>query len=294
MTQKELTETLKDMYTKASDADEAFWMIVQGKSEPTGTDRVLMKFLNTNEIYYEVLTDDADAMAEGLYDNSQNTHTAKQLAKKVVNLLNSSPDDDETADVLALFASSDPDAEEDRWLNTIIAAVFDAGFKVYALNDGLLEVEPDAEPGEEEEEEVPPAKTPAKKAPAKKASAARPAPEPEPDEDEGVKSPPSYSRDELEEMDLKQLKEVAASLDIELPSRTRPKTYIDAILGEGKGAAPEAEVEATPTIINTTNTSGTTAGINISGVPMSVESVAETAANIVLRKLSEVFAQMAD
>jgi hypothetical protein len=272
MTQKELTETLKDLWEQAG--DESFWFVVQGKSEPTATDKNLIKFLHTNEIYYEVLTDDADAMAD-IYTQSQNTHVAKQLARKVVNLLNNSPEENEDADVLALYVSDDSEAEEDRWLNATVQAANDAGFKGFVLNDGMVEIELSGpgEPEPEPEEPPKPSKAPAKKVGAKKAAAA-PVPE----------SAEVPSREELEEMDLGELKEVAANLGITLPPRTRPKTYIDHILGETP-AAPEAEVTPSTAV----NTSGGTmdGGLSIGGVQISVEAVAAVAADMVMRRIVE-------
>lgn len=288
MTAKELTETLKDLWEKAG--DDPFWFIIQGKSEPTATDKALVKFLHTNEVYYEVLTDDADSMAD-IYENSQNTHTAKRLAQKVVNLLNNSPEEDEGADILALYVSDDPDAEEDRWLNTIVQAANDADFKSYVLNDGLVEIE--LAGGEEEEEPEPePEPEPAKpakasKTPSKKAAAKPKAEEPEEEEEPEDLGPVTYSRDELEDMDLGQLKEIASKRGITLPPRTRPKTYIDHILGEAPGSAPEAEVENVKTGGDTV-----TGGLTIGGVPISVEAVAATAADIVLRRLGEALGSL--
>ena len=245
MTTKELTETLNDLHWNAAENDEAFWLIVQGKSDPSATDKALMKWVSTNEVYFEVLTDDADAV-DGIYSASQNTHVAKGLAAKVIKLLNDSPDDGEEADILGLFVSTDPDAAEDKWLNGVVGQAFDAGFKTFALNDGMIEVEMGDSPDEEEAEveDEAPAKAPAKKAAAKKAAA--PAEE---------AAPIQYSREELEDMDLKQLKEVAVSLGIELPARTRPKTYVDAILGEGK-TTPEAEVEPEPFMTDASSPNG--------------------------------------
>ena len=50
-----------------------------------------------------------------------------------------------------------------------------------------------------------------------------------------------YTREQLEELNLNGLKEVAAKVGIELPPRTRMATYIEAILGNAK----DEEVEVT-------------------------------------------------
>ena len=236
MSRKELTETLKDLWTRAG--DDQFWFVVQGKSVPTETDTNLLNWLSKNEIWFEVITDDADSVDE-IYADAQETHVVKRLGQKVVSLLNTKPEGDESADLLGLFVSDDPAAEEDRWLNAIVQAVMEAGFPAYGLNDGLVEIDlggdgaAEDEETQQEEEAVPP---PAKKVASKKAAAA-PAPA----------KPKTYTRDELEDMDLDGLKEIAVAQGLDLlPSRSRMATYIDYILGESKDDAPSVEVTKPP------------------------------------------------
>lgn len=236
MTRKELNESLNDLWERAG--DEQFWFVVQGKPEPTETDKTLVSWMEKNDIWFEVITDDEDSLAD-IYGQAQETHVAKKLGLKVVNLLKSRPEDGESADILALFTSDDPTAEEDRWLNRIIQQAADADFKTYGLNDGLVEVDVEAtENGEEEGEAEEPPK-PVKKAVAKKAvakKAAAPAPEPEPQQAE-------WTREDLEEKNLDELKVIANEMGIDLPPRTRMTTYIDHILGE---ASEGPAVEVTP------------------------------------------------
>jgi hypothetical protein len=236
MPRKELTETLQDLWDKATTSDETFWFLVQAKPEPTATDTALMSWVAKNEIYYETIGDGSEV--DEIYDGAQDKHTAKRLATKIANLMNSKPEEGETADVLALFASDDPEAEEDRWLNETIQVVIDAGYPVLALNDGLVEVDLSEAP---EPDEVPaPAKTAAKKAaaPAKKAAVRAATPEEEAED----LAAQAMSREALEDMTLDQLKEIASNRGISLPPRTRAGTYIDAILGEAEPAQGEVEV----------------------------------------------------
>ena len=136
--------------------------------------------------------------------------------------------------MLGLFVSDDPAAEEDRWLNNIIEAAMKEGFKAYGLNDGLIEIDlgggaaAETQQEEEEEEEVPP--TPTKRA-SKKAAASPNGAKP---------TSTTYTRDDLEDMELDQLKEIAASKGIELPPRTRMATYINEILGVPKEDSGDA------------------------------------------------------
>src|SRR5262245_16922270 len=139
MPRKALTETLADLWKKDEDAGQTFWFLLQGKSDPTDTDKALVAWLEKNEIYYELLTDDTESMDE-VYTQSQETHVAKRMGQKVVNLMQSKPEEGETAELLALFAG-DPGDEVDAWLNSIIKPVFEAEFPVRALNDGLADVD---------------------------------------------------------------------------------------------------------------------------------------------------------
>jgi hypothetical protein len=263
MTRRELTETLGDLWKADEESAQSFWFILQGKSEPTDTDKALVTWLEKNEIYYELVADDPEAVSE-IYTQPQEVHTAKKIAQKVVALLQSKPEEGEPAEILALFSDvNDATAAEDRWVNGVIQAAYDAGFPTRALNDGLVEIDlSEGAAQAEAEPEAEPAKTaaPAKKAVAKKAAAPRPAADtPIPAEGDGEfeqslegtahgisgKIP---TREELEDMEPSEVKEVAAAMGIVLPPRTRATTYIDHILGEAKAPAPTAEIEEVPEV----------------------------------------------
>ena len=169
MTRKELTETLKDLWDRAK--DEPFWFLLLGKSEPTATDQTLVTWLHKNEIYYEVVTDDADTMAD-IYAAARR-RTSPSACRRRSSTSSAPPEEDETADVLALFTSDEPDAEGDRWLITALQATMAAGYPALGLNDGLVPIDMtggETEP-EQEEEAVAPTKKTASKKPAKKAAA---------------------------------------------------------------------------------------------------------------------------
>ena len=262
MTRRELTETLGDLWKADEESAQSFWFILQGKSEPTDTDKALVTWLEKNEIYYELVADDPEAVSE-IYTQPQEVHTAKKIAQKIVALLQSKPEEGEPAEILALFSDvNDATAAEDRWVNGVIQAAYDAGFPTRALNDGLVEIDlsEGAAQAEAEPEAEPAKAAPAKKAVAKKAAAPRPAADtPIPAEGDGEfeqslegtahgisgKIP---TREELEDMEPSEVKEVAAAMGIVLPPRTRATTYIDHILGEAKAPAPTAEVEEVPEV----------------------------------------------
>ena len=243
MTRKELVATMDDLWEQEGE-EGFFWFLLQGKSDPTDTDKFLTAWLQSNELFYAIVTDDKASLHQ-CYSSAAETHVAKNLAKKVVSLIESEPEDGELVDVLALFTSDDPDAEEDRWLNDLMGEIAEAGHTIRALNDGLTVLDFEKEPEPEEEEEPvatkTPSKAPAKKAaPSKAAAKPKPAPIPEIAEEEEVIEV-ELTREDLEAMDLAELKEIAKDNGIELPPRTRSTTYIDAILGVDD--TPEAEVE---------------------------------------------------
>src|SRR4051794_14770183 len=110
---KELEALLMDLSEKATEADDPFWFLIQGKAEPTATDEKLVSWLIENDVYFDLISDGSES---DLYEGYQNKTTVKRLAPKIVSLMQETPEEGEEAQVLALFASDDPDAEEDRWL----------------------------------------------------------------------------------------------------------------------------------------------------------------------------------
>lgn len=244
MTKRELSSTLEDLLESAG--DEPFWFLVQAKPEPTATDEALLGWLVEKEIYFEIIGDDLKG-ADKIYAQAQEKHEVKRLAPKTLSLMQEKPEEGEEANLLALFVSNDSDAEEDRWLNEIVQSVIEAGFTVKALNDGLTEVGLDeAVEGEAEEAE-------------------------EVEADGGVKD---YTREQLEEMELDEVKAVAAERGITLPPRTRKATYVDHLLGEAE-EPPEAEVTETPS----TNGDATAS---------SLDEWADALVDAVIRKLASV------
>lgn len=262
MPTKELTAHLADIHERANADDDGFWFVVQAKPEPTDTDRALIKWLNDPKngvdgegVYWDAVGD-ADS-ADKLYEGAQTIHKATRLGAKVVQLMEKAKeggelDEDgeeipgEDADLLALYFSDVEDADEDRWLNDVISTVADAGFPVYALNDGMTLIEPPDEDEDDVEDEAVGA-----------------------DVIEAVTAAPTYTREQLAEMDLDELKKIAVEKGVEVPPRSRKPTYVDAILGEEDEVA-EVEIEkpkAAPLAINTT-ANVTTTGTSTSYINM--------------------------
>ena len=140
MPSRELAASLQDLWNRCLKADEDFWFLIQGKSEPTPTDRAMLTWMHKNEIWYSIVTDGTEV--DPLYTSeAQSTFKAKRLAPKIVELMKSEPVEGETTKLFGLFVSDDLKAEEDRWLCDIGAAVQEAGFEVVALNDGLVPID---------------------------------------------------------------------------------------------------------------------------------------------------------
>lgn len=236
----ELNATLADLKTRAEADDESFWFLLQAVPEPTSTDRQLVGWLDKNDVWFEVITD--GGTPDKLYASAQQQHVAKRLAPKVVELMESLPEQGENAKLYALFVDSETfDNEADKWLNDVGAAINKAGFKAEILNDGLTEVdfldgaeeaEPEAAAEPEPEPEQPPTRTKSKRPGADAADEAAPA----------AAADNGYDRDTLEQLDRDAILDIAGKLGIEMPPRTRSSTYISAILGEG--GTPTVEVEA--------------------------------------------------
>ena len=221
MAAADLKASLDDLESKAVEEERTFWMTVQASAEPTATDRALMAWVTAHETYFETYGPDA-AKADDIYKGTQEKHAVKGLAAKIVQLMQEKPEEDEDACLLALFASDDPDAAEDAELYGIVEAVLQAGFRVFAFNDGMGEINltEGAEEATQEEtvEEIP---VPS---------------------DEALNQE-DWTRETLEGLNIDQIKEIAAGFGITFPSRTRAQTYIAAILSRDAVEEEPGEVE---------------------------------------------------
>lgn len=218
---RELTASLQDLWNEALANEDNFWFLIQAKSEPTATDKALVAWLSSNDVWFSVVSDGTDVDPIYLAE-AQEQHTAKRLAPTVVQLMRTGPEEDEAAQLLALFASDDFSAEEDRWLNDVGAVVQEAGFTVRALNDGLIEVDMLDTP-EEEGEGAGGVELPA-----------------------GIEAALAAEEAEekaLDEMGREDLIAHAAEMGLTFPPRTRMNTMIQAILARAKedGEVPTEE-----------------------------------------------------
>lgn len=239
---KDLTATLGDLWEKAQEADEEFWFTIVAQDEPNATHKALTAWLAANEIYYEVIVEDADSVDEA-YSGAQKVHAAKKTVTKVVNLLKASTEED-GADVLALFVNLEAEDDEDQIVLDSLQSAIDAGFKGYALNDSMTEIdlseeeEQEEEQEEEEEDEKPAASkkaAPAKKAAAKKAAPAKKAAA------KADAGPKAYTAEDFEDMTDAEIRAIGASLGV--TTRGRDNWIAKILEAQGGGGDEEQEEE---------------------------------------------------
>ena len=75
-----------------------------------------------------------------IYKTAQETYEVKRLAPKVLSLMQEKPQENEGAALFGLFVNNDADVPEDAWLNDVMASVVEGGFKIFSMNDGLVEL----------------------------------------------------------------------------------------------------------------------------------------------------------
>lgn len=238
MPKKELTATLNDLREKAQGevAEEAeFWLIVQGKDEPTATDKALMAWIKTNEIYFEVLSTIPEEDLDSIYEGHQAFHKGAKLPTKAVNLLKANSEENDDVSVLALAVNVEEEVDEDTPLLDVIQAVIDAGFDAYGLNDSMTKLDLSGDDGDEEaddgEEEAAPAR--AKKGVASKAAPKKAAAK-------AKSSPKAYTEEELDELTDAEVRAIGQSLGITARGKS---SWISKIL-KAQGSGEESEEES--------------------------------------------------
>ena len=147
---------------------------------------------------------------------------------------------DSPAAMLAVFVNPRDEDPADDYLTTLIGVFNDAGFPSYALNDGMAQLDisgvtSDDEPvpaSEEEELEVAVATVAAIE-------------EMEAEEVEEVPADAPYTRGELEEMKIRELRALVSGLGLEISSRVK-EDFVAAILGaQGDMVVPAGGDEPT-------------------------------------------------
>ena len=240
---KELTATLLDLLEKSTEEDADFWFLLQGKAEPTDTDKAVVEWLEANQIYYEVFTDDGDSL-DAIYESSQNIHVGKRLVQKVTNILKGA--EDQQVDLLALFVNTQEDDVADQFLLDMLQSAIDAEIPCFGLNDSMTQIDlsdggdedtPAEEPVEVSSNNV----TPIKKAASKRAATPKPGPIARTPERAMAKAearalPEPHTREELEELTDAEVRAIGGSLGIATRGR---ENWISKILDAQKAVQDE-------------------------------------------------------
>ena len=244
---KEITAALKDLKDKAYKDDAEFWVLVEGKDEPTSTDQTILKWMAANEVWFEVYTTTGTT-----YDGAQDTISVEDVFNGYAERLQERRDDNEDVAVLILPVNPDGDAPEDEELMAFVEACVDAEVDVFALNgemakitlgDGTEEAEAEAEEPEPApvksatKKAAAPAKKAAKRAAPAKAVAKRATPvEEEPEDEVAAAEPVVYTSDELAKMTVAELGAVARSQGID-PKGMGKRDLVVAISAKLEGEA---------------------------------------------------------
>jgi len=151
----EITQTLEDLRDKAAKDDVDFWLALVGKEDLTATDKAIVKWLQDNEVWYEVIGNED----EDTYAGAQAFHGAKDPYRKALAMLGEKAPD-EGAVLLALYVDSEAEVEEDNALATMVERAVEDDIEVRLLNGQMVRVsfgEEDeaAEPEVEEDDVVP-------------------------------------------------------------------------------------------------------------------------------------------
>lgn len=295
MPKKELAATLKDLQEKVqSGADEAeFWLIVQGKDEPTATDKALMAWIKANEVYFEVLSTVAETELDDIYEGRQAFHKGAKLPIKAVNLLKTNSEGSDDVSVLGLFTNIEEETPEDLPLLDVLQAAIDAGFDCYGLNDSMTKIDLSGEDGdaeaEGEEEEAPP--TRAKKGVASKAA---------PKKASAKSGPRAITEEELDALSDAEVRAIGQSMGITTRNRAN---WIAKILekqgpvdvkDEGEGDEDEEETTVAPTkskrVASSTSPNGKGSGTVVSGAMVMV--VNPEHGSIIIKPLTQEMAEV--
>lgn len=234
ITKKELEHQINELWEAATATDADFWFLLEAKETPTEADKALVKFLSTSAIHHQVLIPEG-VTPDDLYDSAAERHdTEGDWAESVVEAMQSLPEGEEGADLLALFVDPANEVPEDAELIGVIEAAINAGIEVFGLNDSMEPVTFDAD--EPEEPPVPPP-TPAK---ASKTASKKAAPQPaaEPEDDTTPAAPVEYTRVELEGMTPPEVKAIASGMGLSAKNKAG---QIDLILA-GQEQGPPAGV----------------------------------------------------
>jgi hypothetical protein len=250
---KEITAALKDLRDKATKEKVDFWIVVEGKDEPTATDEAIYAWMRKNEVWFEVYTASGTTI-----DGAQDTLPAEDVFTAMLERIQERQADSEDAAVLILQVDPEGATDADDALMEFVGAAVDADVEVFALNgqmdkieltEEVVEPEPEPEPaapvkGASKKAAAGATKAPAKKAstPTKAAGASKRAAAPAAEEQDGAPNDPdeavgegmAYTSEDLTKMNPAELGAVARGQGID-PKGMGKKELIAAILSVQSG-----------------------------------------------------------
>src|SRR5262245_12237434 len=106
-TDAELTKGLDDLRSKAEKDQSDFWLLVEGKDDPTKADKAILKWLTSNDIWFEVVTSTGTT-----YDGSQDTVQSEDPFAAMLERITARRAEDEDGAVLVLLPAEDEDEDE--------------------------------------------------------------------------------------------------------------------------------------------------------------------------------------
>lgn len=243
----EITKALTDLREAATKEDAEFWLLVEGKDEPSKTDEAIQKWCRSKNVWFETYTSTGTTV-EGASE-SQNVDDVFPAMLERMQAVQES----EQAVLLALPIDPDGNDDADAPLLVLIEQVSDAGFDIYQLNGQMVKISLEAE--EAEPDTPAPAAGATKKAatkaagatkkaaaPAKAAGATKKAAPPA-DEQNGAPNDPDpdevvvYTREELTKMGVPELGGIARGQGIDT-AKMGKKDLIEAILAAFAALVP--------------------------------------------------------
>jgi hypothetical protein len=149
----EVTKSLADLRDKAEKDGADFWLLIEGKDDPTKTDKAILKWCSDNDTWFEVVTSTGvtyDGAQEAIQNEDPFTYILERIAERRT--------EEEDGAVLVLLPPDD--ADEDEALMALIENALDSGIEVLQLNGAMAKLSL----GEVEDELPEPAAAPAKAA----------------------------------------------------------------------------------------------------------------------------------
>lgn len=163
----EISAALKDLREAANQRDEEFWVLLEGKEDPTKTDEAIYKWLRANEVWFEVVTSTGIVV-----DGAQESVGTDEVYSAMLERINERAEENEPSALLVLPVDAEGSEDEDEPLMELIEQAIDADISVFQLNSEMARLTMD----DAESAPPPPAKAATKKATAKApAKAAAPA-----------------------------------------------------------------------------------------------------------------------